>query len=179
MDRSALAPRASTSVAELLPGLLSVTPPGAVTVAVLLNEPVARLETVQVEVYVTLPPAGRLTVSLMEPANGPAVQVPPPAPTQVVLQVSEAGNVSATVAPVAALGPALLAVMVYVTEPPGVAVVTPSVLVMERSALGVSVSLSVAELFAGVLSVTPPGAVTVAVLLSDPVARLLIVQLDV
>src|SRR5712675_2465934 len=102
----------SESVAELFAGVLSVTPAGAVTVAVLLSVPVARPEIVQVEVYVTLPPAGRLTVLLMLPANVPAVQVPPPAPTQVVLQVSVAGKVSATVAPVAALGPALLAVMV-------------------------------------------------------------------
>ena len=41
-----------------------------------------------------------------------AVQVPPPAPTQVHVQVSEAGNVSATVAPVTASGPTLLAVTV-------------------------------------------------------------------
>ncbi len=41
-----------------------------------------------------------------------AVQVPPPAPTHVQVQVSEAGKVSATVAPVALLGPALLAMMV-------------------------------------------------------------------
>ena len=59
----------------------------------------------------TLPPLGRLTVSLMLPEPD-AVQVPPPAPTQVQVQVSEAGKVSATVAPVALLGPALLAVMV-------------------------------------------------------------------
>src|SRR6187551_20968 len=63
-----------------------------------------------------------------------AVQVPPPAPTQVHVAVSAAGNVSATVAPVALLGPALLAVIVYVTDPPAVAVVTPSVLVIARSA---------------------------------------------
>src|SRR3954447_24235049 len=94
-----------------------------------------------------------------------AVQVPPPAPAHVHVQVSEAGNVSATVAPVALLGPALDAVMVYVTEPPGVAVVTPSVFVTARSACAVSVSVSVAELLPGVGSVTPPGAVTVAVLL--------------
>ena len=48
--------------------------------------------------------------------------------------------------------------------------VTPSVFVMARLACGVSVSVSVALLFAGTASVTPPGAVTVAVLLSDPVA---------
>ena len=59
------------------------------------------------------------------------------------------------------------------------AVVTPSVLVIERSALAASVSLSVAELLPGVGSVTPPGAATVAVLLSVPVAEAEIVQLAV
>src|SRR5215510_7715660 len=99
-----------------------------------------------------------------------AVQVPPPAPTQVQVQVSDAGKVSATVEPVASLGPALLAVMVYVVEPPAVAVVTPSVLVIERSDEAASVSLSVAELLPGVGSVTPAGAATVAVLESVPLA---------
>jgi hypothetical protein len=60
---------------------------------------------------VTLPPAGRLTVSLMLPEPA-AVQVPPPAPTHVQVQVSVAGKVSATVLPGALLGPGLLAVMV-------------------------------------------------------------------
>ena len=59
----------------------------------------------------TLPPAGRFTVSLMLPEPA-AVQVPPPAPTQVQVQVKTAGKVSATVAPVTGSGPALLAVMV-------------------------------------------------------------------
>ena len=127
----------------------------------------------------TLPPDGRFTESLILPANGPAVHVPPFAPRQVVEHVSEAGNVSATVAPVAVLGPALLAVIEYVTEPPAVAVVTPSLFVIERSALAESVSVSVAELLPGFASVTPPGEVTVAVLLSEPLARLEIEQIDV
>jgi len=42
--------------------------------------------------------------------------------------------------------------------------------VIARSALALSASLSVAELLPGVGSVTPAGAATVAVLLSDPVA---------
>src|SRR6185295_15429227 len=108
-----------------------------------------------------------------------AVQVPPPAPTQVHVQVNEAGKVSATEEPGASLGPGFDAVIVYVTEPPGVAVVTPSVLVIARSALAASVSLSVAELLPGVGSVTPAGAVTVDVLLSVPVAAAEIVQLAV
>jgi hypothetical protein len=40
----------SVSVAELLPGVGSVTPAGAVTVAVLLNEPVAEAEMLQLAV---------------------------------------------------------------------------------------------------------------------------------
>src|SRR5436189_33366 len=106
-----------------------------------------------------------------------AVHVPPPAPTHVHVQVSEAGNVSATVPPVALLGPALDAVIVYVTEPPGVAVVTPSVFVIARSADALNVSVSVAELLPGVGSVT--GADTVAVLLKLPVAAAEMVQLAV
>ena len=64
-------------------------------------------------------------------------------------------------------------------EPPGAAVVTPSVLVIARSASGSSVSSSVAELFAELVSVTPSGRVTVAVLLSVPVAADEMVQLAV
>src|SRR5213075_1185483 len=111
-------------------------------------------------------------MSLMLPAPA-AVQVPPPAPTHVQVAVRLAGKVSATVAPTAFDGPTLLAVMVYVTEPPAVAVVTPSVLVIDRSADLVIVSLSVAELLPGVGSVTPAGAVTVAVLDRVPVAAAL------
>src|SRR3954469_17462350 len=105
MERSALAASVSLSVAELLPGVGSVTPAGADTVAVLLSVPVAAAETAQLAVYVTLPPAGRLTLLLMLPAPE-AVQVPPPAPTHVQVQVNDAGKVSATVAPEAVLGPA-------------------------------------------------------------------------
>ncbi len=53
---------------------------------------------------------------------------------------------------------------------PGITVVTPSVFVIVRSAVGLSVSVSVALLLPGVGSVTPAGAVTVAVLASVPVA---------
>src|SRR5436305_1126814 len=111
MARSALAASVSLSVAELLPGVGSVTPAGAVTVAVLDSVPLAAVERVPVAGQVTLPPLGRFTVSLTFP-EPEAVQVPPPAPTQVQVQVSDAGKVSATVAPVASLGPALLAVTV-------------------------------------------------------------------
>ena len=53
---------------------------------------------------------------------------------------------------------------------PGTTVVRPSVLVIETSAVGVSVSMSLAMLFAPLGSVTPAGADTVAMLVSDPVA---------
>ena len=49
-------------------------------------------------------------------------------------------------------------------------VATPSDFVMVKSAVGLMVSVSVAELLPGVGSVTPPGAATVAVLTSVPVA---------
>ena len=48
--------------------------------------------------------------------------------------------------------------------------VTPSVLVIDKLARGVRVSVSVALLFAGFVSVTPAGAATVAVLDKLPVA---------
>ena len=105
-----------------------------------------------------------------------AVQVPPTRRHR-----SGAGErcrkVSATVAPVALLDP-LLVVIVYVTEPPGVAVVTPSVTVIEPSTCGASVKVG-RRVIAGVGSVTPLGAATVAVLLSVPVADAEMAQLAV
>ncbi len=53
---------------------------------------------------------------------------------------------------------------------PGTTVLRPSVLVIDTSAVGVSVSMSLAELLADDGSVTPAGACTVAVLVSEPVA---------
>jgi hypothetical protein len=53
---------------------------------------------------------------------------------------------------------------------PGVADVWPSVLLIARSACGVSVSLSVALLLPATGSVVPPGTLAEAVLLSVPVA---------
>ena len=115
--RSATTATVSVSVALLLPGVGSVTPPGVVTVAVLDNVPVAAAEIVHDAVYVTEPPTGKLAASLMLP-EPLAVQMPPPAPTHVHVHVKDAGNVSAIVEPGASLGPALLAVIVYVVEPP-------------------------------------------------------------
>jgi hypothetical protein len=108
-----------------------------------------------------------------------AEHVPPPTPVHVQLAVNDAGNVSATVAPVASLGPVLLATIVYVTLFPGTADVAPSDFVIERSALPVRVSVSVAKSFPGIGSVTPPGADTVAVFTRFPVADELIVAVTV
>src|SRR5262245_28346993 len=99
-----------------------------------------------------------------------AVHVPPPAPTHVHVAVNDAGNVSLTDAPGALLGPALDAVIVYVTDPPAVAVVTPSVLVKARRAAPTIVSVSVALVLPGVGSVVPAAVLTVAVLDHVPVA---------
>src|SRR5258707_151721 len=98
-------------------------------------------------------------------------QVPPPAATQVqVAPVMAAGGVSDTVAPVTPFGPAFEATIVYVIGGPGTTVGWPSVFVIERLAWGVKGSVSVAELFTETGSVTPFGAVTVAVLIRLPVA---------
>ena len=60
----------------------------------------------------------------MLPPLGPAVQEAPPAATHVqVGLISAAGNVSATLTPLAAVGPALVPVIVNVIVWPGDAVV--------------------------------------------------------
>ena len=111
-----------------------------------------------------------MTVSLRLPLPL-AVQLPPMLAAQLqVAPVRVAGRVSVIVAPVTSDGPLLVTTTVYDVLLPGVAVVRLSVLVVVRSPVGVSVSVSVAELFAGVRSVAPVGTATVAVLASDPVA---------
>ncbi len=81
-------------------------------VVVLTSVPVAPADTLAVTVNVAVAPAGRLTRTLTLP-DPEAGQVPPPAPTQVhVAPRIAAGNVSVTVAPIASLGPALLATIV-------------------------------------------------------------------
>jgi hypothetical protein len=112
IDRSALGLDVSVSVAVLFPGLISVTPAGAVTVAVLTRSPVAPALTVAVTVNVAVPPDGRVTVALMLPfpLAGP---VAPPAYAPVhVGDVSDAENASATVAPTTLDGPTLVATIV-------------------------------------------------------------------
>jgi hypothetical protein len=84
-------------------------------------------------------------------------------------KVTLAGSVSLSVTFVAVDGPRLLTVIVYVNVPPTVTGFGEPVFVTERSAVAMIVSLSVA-LLALFGSFTPAGGVTVAVLLSVPVA---------
>src|SRR5713101_4389427 len=86
-----------------------------------------------------------------------AVQLPPFATQLHVALLMAAGSVSVTVAPTASLGPVFDTTIVYVVVAPGIAVVTPSVLVMARSTSMLSVSLSVAvagDALAGSVTVT-------------------------
>ena len=95
------------SVAELLAGVGSVTPPGAAIAAVLTRFPVAEALIVPVTVNVAVPPTGRSTEALMLPLPL-AGQVAPPLAEQVqVTPESAAGIVSVTVAAVTADGPLL------------------------------------------------------------------------
>src|SRR5437763_1470772 len=84
--------------------------------------------------------------------------------------VTPAGSGSLTATLLAVLGPVLLTTMVEVVLVPGTAVVALAVLVTRTSFCGVSVSVSVALLLAGLMS---PAAVTLAVLVSEPVAEAL------
>src|SRR5437016_3506073 len=103
------------SVAELFPAG-SFVPAGAVTVAVLLIVP-APLAVAAI-VNVAVPPLSRFTAAerLPEPLAG---QLEPADAAQVhVTALSCAGKTSLTVAPTTALGPALLATIVYVRVAP-------------------------------------------------------------
>ncbi len=158
------------SVAELLPEAGSVTPAPTETVAVLASEPVAPGATVPLTTNVAVPPTGRSIDVLMLPLPDAGHTALPAAEHVHVAPVNAAGKVSVKLEAGAAEGPALDATIVYVAEVPGTSLVTPSVLVTERSARGVRVSVSVAELLAPVGSLPPTGAATVAVLTSEPVA---------
>ena len=111
IDRSAVgAIWVSLSVALLLPGG-SFSPAGAVTVAVFVIVPEAAV-TVAVAVNVAVPPFRRLTLALRLPLPL-AGQLDPAEATHVQVTLATwAGKLSVTVAPVTALGPALLATIV-------------------------------------------------------------------
>ena len=112
IDRSAVGMSVSVSVAELLPGVGSVTPAGAATVAVLTRLPVADALIVAVTVNVAEAPTGRSTVALMLPLPLAGQVAPPVAEHVHVVPVRAAGMMSATVAAVTAEGPVLVATIV-------------------------------------------------------------------
>jgi hypothetical protein len=170
IDRSAVGTNVSVSVAVLLAGVGSVVPPGRATLAVFANEPVAVAEIVPVSVNVAVPLASNETDALIEPEPDAVQEDPADAVHVHVAPEMMPGTVSVTVPPVTTDGPELDATIVYVTEVPGCSVVAPSVLVMMRSACGVSVSLSVAVLLADDGSVMPDPTDTDAVFDNDPVA---------
>src|SRR5258706_533398 len=103
----------SVSVALLLPGVGSVTPAGALTVAVFATLPVAPAPMLAMTVYVIVLPTGRLTVSLILPLPLAVKPDAPPLATAVnVSLVTAAGRTSPTLAPVTLLGPLLVTTIV-------------------------------------------------------------------
>jgi hypothetical protein len=178
--KSAVGVSVSMSVAVLLFGFGSVTPLGAPTVAVFANAPCADAKTVAFTVYVAVPPTSKLAVVFKLPVPLAAPQLEPTLAAHVhVTFVKNAGNVSATVAPFAILGPLFVATIVYVIDVPGTTVVTPSVLLIAKSATKFVPSTSVALLLFGFVSVTPLGAAIVAVFVIAPLADPLTVAFTV
>ena len=97
----------------------------------------------------------------------PQVAVPVAAQLRPVT-VNPAGSVSVTLAPVTLLGPLFHTRMVYVTVPP-LPTATGPLLLIARSAAGVTVVFTLDVLLPVVASVMPDGAVTVAVFVNVPV----------
>ena len=159
-----------TSVAELLPGVGSATVPGSEIVAVLEIVPVAEATTVPEMENVADPPGANVTAEETLPLPEAGHVEPAVAAHVHVTPLRLPGTVSATVAPVTVDGPGFEATTVYVTTEPGTTVLRPSVFEIDTSAVGVKVSVSVAELLAEAGSVKPAGACTVAVLANEPVA---------
>ena len=173
IDRSETPRTKRVSVPLLLAVLASVNPLGTVTVAELSTSPLKVETAVTVTVKVAVPPGNSETVvsmlsepeaaAILEPLLAVAVQVTP---------VRPAGIASWTAAPVTALGPALLTVIVYTTWPPASTVPVGRLfsLVTLRSPWGVSVTLSVAELLLVFGSKKPVGGVTDAEFASVPMS---------
>src|SRR5450432_458190 len=149
------------SVDVSLAGFGSGTPGGGATVAGFTSDPVASGEIVATRVYVAEPPERSETVEAIEPAPEAAPQLDPTEAAQVQVAEEIAGsNASETGAFVTGLGPALVTTIEYVVVPPGTTDATPSVLVIPRSACVVTVTTSVDESLAGVMS-PPPETVAV------------------
>src|SRR5207247_1702446 len=119
-------------------------------------------------VYVTVPPVGTLSVSEMLPEPELCSQEASPVVAHVQVPLVPLGKRSVTSVPGAFEGPLFETTIVYVVELPGTAEATPSVFVIDKSVCEACVSVSVAVLLPGVTSITPAGAVIVAVLTRFP-----------
>ena len=162
IDTSARRVIVVVSVAELFAGFGSV--------AELETVPVAVDSTVALTVNVTEPPERTLTEAEMLPEPEAGQLEPADAVHVHVTPERLAGMVSETVALVMADGPAFEATTVYVNDVPALIEARPSVLEIDRSAVGVNESVSVATLLAELVSTAPAGAVIVTELASEPVA---------
>jgi hypothetical protein len=115
MAKSATGETVTVAVELLLPGVGSVVPAGGVTVATLAKAPLALAAAVTWNVMVTRPNGGIVVepIKLLPVATKLAVLAPALAWLVTPVKVpSPAGRVSAKLAPVAVLGPALLTTMV-------------------------------------------------------------------
>src|SRR5258706_362576 len=125
---------------------------------------------------VTVPPTGN--VGMITPVDSSSATVtfagaghaaPPVAPRHtaaVLLRPAAIGSV--TIEPLPDDGPALETTTVYVVVPLALTVVTPSVLVIDRSPSGCTLSVSLPVLLPGVGSLVPAGGATVVVLVTVP-----------
>src|SRR3954447_22197503 len=111
MARSELRVIVVVSVSLLLPAA-SVTPAGALTVAVLDSVPVAEEATVPLTVNVAVPPERRLTEAAMLPVPEAGQDEPLEAVQVQAAPVKAAGKVSATEAPTTSEGPLLVTTIV-------------------------------------------------------------------
>jgi hypothetical protein len=173
MPRSATSPTVMVAVPVLLPGVVSVVPGGVLTVATLAIVPLAVPATLTWKVTVMVPAGGSVTVPLrvlVPMLKLPVVAPPPVALTTLAMVPSPVGRVSANVALVAVLGPALVITRLKVSVPPALGVAVLAVLLMPRSATSPTVMVAVPVLLPGVVSVVPGGVLTVATLAIVPLA---------
>jgi hypothetical protein len=103
--------------AELFEVGLSVTPAGAVTVAVFVIELAVEAETVALTEIVAVPPNARLMIADTFPVPDAGAHTEGREAVQVqVAPVSPGGSVSATVAPTTSDGPLFVTTIVYEIE---------------------------------------------------------------
>src|SRR5690349_2947202 len=171
-DTSAEAVTVVVTVLELSPVSGSVTPDGAVAVAVLINEPPVT-GAVPLIVKVTLPSAGSVVIVLA--TSLPLIvtvphTAPPVAPPHVAMRLLiAAGTGSSRVVPSASLGPLLVTTTLYEIAPPALTDAGP-VLTTRRSACATTSLSSVLVLLAVFGSSVGP--LTVAVFVIVPPALL-------